>query len=142
MTPIECYRYNSNKPPKKYPFCNTVSGSCYKLQRLASNGTVILEKQGCMNNCVNERRNRLVRECCNTSHCNGQQPPSPSSTSLSPSSTTVQKTTTLSIASSTVTHSSTSTAYTYSTPSTPLPNSTSSNPLPSPTTKNSESLNM
>lgn len=68
---IICHDSNSKKPLKERPFCHTYTGSCYRLQRFNPiDGSVISERQGCSENCVNERRNRLHRHCCNTSLCN------------------------------------------------------------------------
>ena len=94
-----CYVYNSNKPKRGVSFCEAYS--CYKLERLAKNGTITQRKQGCMDDCTPQNRNRAIRNCCNSYLCNSF----PWQTTILPqvSTTTTTKTTILFQASTSIT---------------------------------------
>ena len=64
-----CYQYNPEKPSKPRR-CLTKTGSCYRLQRFASNGSVVRERQGCSETCVEKEKKKVSKQCCNTSLCN------------------------------------------------------------------------
>ncbi len=68
--PLDCYRLNSKRTSLVTQCTANYFGSCYHLIRKSSTGDVLFEVYGCMDECVEENRNRAVRTCCNTTLCN------------------------------------------------------------------------
>ena len=87
--PLDCYRLNSKRTSLVTQCTANYFGSCYHLIRKSSTGDVLYEVYGCADECVEEKRNRAVKTCCNTTLCNivkdGPDNPSAPSTATEPS---------------------------------------------------------